>query len=134
MAEDDVEMPSDQLSGPRPKQKDWDLSQSFSNLKLASKETIVQTNNLIEEKEARIRALRTNIVATSKLNFERERQLDEVDKRIKLLVKNRIKLEEAAQALDQKVIDTKADEKDQFVSRKRYVSKTLLWTRYLKNN
>lgn len=81
-------------------------------MKLASKETIVQTNNLIEEKEARIRALRTNIVATSKLNFERERQLDEVDKRIKLLVKNRIKLEEAAQALDQKVIDTKADEKD----------------------
>lgn len=91
----------------------WDLNQSFSSLKLASKETIKETNKLIGQKEARIRALRTNIVATSKLNFERERQLDEVDKRIKLLVKNRIKVEEAAQALTDTKVDTKeGDEKD----------------------
>jgi len=112
MAEEDAEVSSDQAGPPRPKQKEWDISQSFSSLRSASKETIVQTNNLIEEKEARIRVMRTNIVATSKLNFERERQLDEVDKRIKLLVKNRIKLEDAASALDSKVVDTKADEKD----------------------
>lgn len=90
----------------------WDLAQCFASLKSSSKEAIQATIEEISQKEGRIRALRANIVANSKLNFEREHQLDEVDKRIKLLVKNRIKVEEAAQALTENKVEVKEDEKD----------------------
>lgn len=116
----------------------WDVFQCLSHLKLASQETIKETTSLIEAKEAQIRVMRTNIIATSKLNFERERQLDEVDKRIKLLVKNRIKVEEATQALssDSNKLtaenNSSGEEKESFFQQKRLHYELLF--RYLQSH
>lgn len=84
-----------------PADEGFDLSAEIK--KLSSKISIKDMTNTIKKHETAIIDSRALIVSLSKSNFELERKLDVIDKRINLLVKNRISVAELQQELKQEV-------------------------------
>lgn len=88
-----------------------ELMNGIKALQEDSKETITQTLRELAEKDNDIRAMRSAIVSASKQNFVLERQLAELDEKIKLLIKNRIDVEEAQKVLEKQDGSNDDDEK-----------------------